>query len=49
MTPRKPDSLRLQEIDVPRYSDNEVLLRTINVGIDGTDLEIGLHSAICSR
>ena len=38
--PRKPDSLRLQKIDVPRYSDNEVLLRTINVGIDGTDLEI---------
>lgn len=38
--PRRKDSAHLVDVDVPRISGNEVLVKVIRVGIDGTDTEI---------
>ncbi|TET52792.1 MAG: glucose dehydrogenase, partial [Actinobacteria bacterium] len=38
--PKKANSVSLIEIEKPRINDGEILIKTISVGIDGTDIEI---------
>lgn len=38
--PKKKASAHLVDIEIPKIAGNEVLVRVINVGIDGTDSEI---------
>jgi len=40
VTPGQKDSARLVEMDVPVISDGQALVRLLEVGIDGTDMEI---------
>ncbi|MBI4257542.1 MAG: glucose 1-dehydrogenase [Thaumarchaeota archaeon] len=40
VNPKKKDSVRLQEIEKPIPKDSQALLKVIEVGIDGTDIEI---------
>lgn len=40
ITPGKKNSARLIEIPKPKIKENEVLVKTLKVGIDGTDREI---------
>ena len=40
VTPSIKDSSRIEEILTPVPSDEEVLVKVISVGIDGTDYEI---------
>ena len=45
------DSVTLKEIPKPEYSADEILIRTLQVGIDGTDREIneGLYGTAPER
>lgn len=47
LLPGVPDSVRLEEIDEPPLSDGSILVRTLALGICGTDHEIleGLHGS----
>lgn len=40
--PMKAGTLHFVDVPMPRISDNEVLVRVIRVGIDGTDKDIGM-------
>jgi threonine dehydrogenase-like Zn-dependent dehydrogenase len=40
VTPGKRNSVRLEEVDDPKPNESEALLRVIEVGIDGTDIDI---------
>jgi len=40
VTPGKKDSARLLEMDMPVISNGQALIRLLEVGIDGTDMEI---------
>ena len=38
--PQRKDSVKLLELDTPKPAKNEILLKTRQLGIDGTDREI---------
>ncbi|TFF63479.1 MAG: glucose dehydrogenase, partial [Promethearchaeota archaeon] len=40
VTPGKKDSIRLTDLPEPELDDNEILIKTLLVGIDSTDKEI---------
>jgi len=40
VTPGQKDSARLVEMDVPVVSGGQALIKLLEVGIDGTDMEI---------
>ena len=40
VTPGRRDSARVVEMDVPVPRQGEVLVKVLEVGIDGTDMEI---------
>ena len=40
VTPGQQDSARIVEMEVPQLAEDEVLVKILEVGIDGTDIEI---------
>lgn len=44
VTPGQKDSARLPGMDVPLQANGEVLVRILEAGIDGTDIEMAFHS-----
>lgn len=44
VTPGQKGSARLLGMDVPLQVNGEALVRILEVGIDGTDIEMAFHS-----
>ena len=38
--PGQKDSVRTVEVEVPQLAEDEILVKILEVGIDGTDIEI---------
>ena len=38
--PGQKDSARIVEVEVPQLAEDEILVKILEVGIDGTDIEI---------
>lgn len=49
--PKQKNTAHLREVEVPKVEENEVLVRVLQVGIDGTDMEInaGLYGEVPER